>query len=117
MYLYEVTLAKPSSTVISYTAVPIDITPAPAVVNFPAPNWAALGPNPTIAVDELVRVMGIGYRDHSLLRGWCSGDQEGEPEVMDLLQCYTRAYTTHTCCHCSIGHIKPVHVQQEIYSK
>jgi hypothetical protein len=33
--------------------VPIDITTAPAVINFPAPNWSALEPNPTIAIDEL----------------------------------------------------------------
>ncbi|MEO9366092.1 MAG: hypothetical protein ABI341_08355 [Nitrososphaera sp.] len=32
---------------------PIDITTAPAVINFPAPNWSALEPNPTIAIDEL----------------------------------------------------------------
>ena len=53
VFVSEVTLAKPSGTVLSYTTLPIDITTIPAVVNFPAPNWAALGPNPAIALDEL----------------------------------------------------------------
>jgi hypothetical protein len=72
IYVAEVTIAKPSGTVISYENIPIDITNAPAVIPFPAAGWNALGPNPTIALDEI----GMYELDIEILAFYDDGTQE-----------------------------------------
>ncbi|MCS7141121.1 MAG: hypothetical protein NZ888_02920 [Candidatus Nitrosocaldus sp.] len=53
VFVTEVTLAKPSGTVVSYTKLPVHITVGNANIPFPGPDWSAGGFNPTIALDEL----------------------------------------------------------------
>lgn len=48
----ELTIVKPSGTVVSYTNLPIDITNNSATIPFPNNDWNALGANPTIELDE-----------------------------------------------------------------